>query len=258
MRPVRPCSSLAAASSARLAGGEPSYPTTRCTSPAGAVVLMADKANRCPGAASPVSGIRPDGSFLEEDEPLALGLLARSRALLADDDAGRLYEQAIEHLQRCRTATALARAHLLYGEWLCRQRRGRDARDPLGTAYEMLDSTCPPGNPLDQVRRALASCRPLPGRVVAFRLFFRRAASPSSRISSATVFSLTFQPASFRSLSPPDVNGHPDCIARATVTRADIALAVLRLDRHGAEWRHRHRADEPRGGPGQSERDAVT
>ena len=42
---------------------------------------------------------------------LALGLLACSRALLAaDDDAGRLYEQATEHLQRCRTATALARA----------------------------------------------------------------------------------------------------------------------------------------------------
>jgi DNA-binding CsgD family transcriptional regulator len=72
---------------------------------------------------------------------LALGLLARSRALLADDDdAGHLYERAIEHLQRCRTATALARAHLLHGEWLCRQRRGHDARDQLRTAYEMLDS----------------------------------------------------------------------------------------------------------------------
>lgn len=72
---------------------------------------------------------------------LALGLLACSRALLADDDdAGRLYEQAIEHLQRCRTATALARAHLLHGEWLGRQRRGRDAHDQLRTAYEMLDS----------------------------------------------------------------------------------------------------------------------
>jgi DNA-binding CsgD family transcriptional regulator len=72
---------------------------------------------------------------------LALGLLACSRALLAaDDDAGHLYEQAIEHLQRCRTATALARAHLLHGEWLCRRWRGRDARDQLRTAYEMLDS----------------------------------------------------------------------------------------------------------------------
>jgi hypothetical protein len=50
--------------------------------------------------------------------------------------------------------------------------------------------------PLDQVRRALASCRPLPGRVVALRFFFRRAARPSSRITAATVFLLTTQPSS--------------------------------------------------------------
>ena len=54
---------------------------------------------------------------------------------------GASTQQAIEHLQRCRTATALARAHLLHGEWLGRQRRGRDAHDQLGLpAYEMLDS----------------------------------------------------------------------------------------------------------------------
>ena len=53
--------------------------------------------------------------------------------------------------------------------------------------------------PLNQVRRAVACCRPLPGRVVALRFFFRRAARPSSRISAATVFSLTAQPSSRRS-----------------------------------------------------------
>ena len=51
--------------------------------------------------------------------------------------------------------------------------------------------------PLDQVRRA--RLRPLPGRVVALRFFFRRAARPCSRITAATVFSLTAQPSSRRS-----------------------------------------------------------
>lgn len=73
--------------------------------------------------------------------PLALGLLARSRALLAaDSDAGQLYEQAIGHLKQCRAAPQLARAHLVHGEWLRRQRRRRDAREQLRIAHDMFAS----------------------------------------------------------------------------------------------------------------------
>jgi DNA-binding CsgD family transcriptional regulator len=71
--------------------------------------------------------------------PLGLGYLARSRALLADDaSAESLYEEAIAHLTTPGTGTELARSYLLYGEWLRRQGRRRDARDQLRTAYEMF------------------------------------------------------------------------------------------------------------------------
>ena len=71
---------------------------------------------------------------------LALGLLARSRALLADDDhAEAEYRLAIDHLQRCRLVPELARAHQVCGEWLRRQRRRREARDQLRRAFEMFD-----------------------------------------------------------------------------------------------------------------------
>jgi len=71
----------------------------------------------------------------------ALGLLARCRALLAaDGQAEADYRLAIEHLRQCRVVPQLARSHLLYGEWLRRQRRRREAREQLRTACEMFEA----------------------------------------------------------------------------------------------------------------------
>jgi DNA-binding CsgD family transcriptional regulator len=67
----------------------------------------------------------------------ALGLEACSRALLSDDQAADvLYQEAIEHLGRCRIAVQLARSRLLYGEWLRRQNRRQESRAQLRTAYK--------------------------------------------------------------------------------------------------------------------------
>jgi DNA-binding CsgD family transcriptional regulator len=71
----------------------------------------------------------------------ALGHQARARAQLSDGaEADDNYREAIDRLQRTGMRICLARAHLLYGEWLRRERRRTDARNQLRTAFEMLDS----------------------------------------------------------------------------------------------------------------------
>jgi DNA-binding CsgD family transcriptional regulator/tetratricopeptide (TPR) repeat protein len=69
----------------------------------------------------------------------ALGTRALLRALISgDDEAERWYRQAVDRLARCKVRTQLARAQLLYGEWLRRRGRRSDARVPLRAASDLL------------------------------------------------------------------------------------------------------------------------
>ena len=75
------------------------------------------------------------------DTSWARGLLARGRALLADgDDADEQFRLALDELSHTTINTDTARTQLLYGEWLRRQRRKKEARDQLREALEFFET----------------------------------------------------------------------------------------------------------------------
>jgi DNA-binding CsgD family transcriptional regulator len=71
----------------------------------------------------------------------ALGIEARCRALLAEGEAAEhLYRESMDRLARTRLRPDLARAHLLYGEWLRRERRRGEARVQLRAAHGLFEA----------------------------------------------------------------------------------------------------------------------
>jgi len=104
---------------------------------------MTELIEACVRAGQPTRAVEPMEHFCARARasgtPWALGLAAYTQALMSrGQSAEDHYRAAIEHLERSRMRSYLARSHLVYGEWLRREGRRQDARDQLRTAHRLL------------------------------------------------------------------------------------------------------------------------
>ena len=104
------------------------------------LVELVEAAARCGEADLAADGLRRLSELTRSSgTDWALGIEARSRALLSEAEAAEpLYREALERLERTRIRVELARAHLVYGEWLRRKRRRLDAREQLRHAHKLF------------------------------------------------------------------------------------------------------------------------
>jgi DNA-binding CsgD family transcriptional regulator len=115
-------------------------PPVMGSAPWGALVELIEAASRTGNTDHAADALRRlTESTRASGTDWALGIEARCRALLSDGPAAEsAYREAIERLGRTRVRGELARAHLLFGEWLRRENRRLDARAQLRTAQELF------------------------------------------------------------------------------------------------------------------------
>ena len=104
------------------------------------LVELVEAAARSGAAAAAASALhRLEGRCLTAGTDWALGVLARSRALVSGGEAAEpLYREAVERLGRSPIVPQLGRAHQVFGEWLRREGRRSEAREQLRSAHDIL------------------------------------------------------------------------------------------------------------------------